>query len=75
MKEIVRLYGFPFQLDCGTQFTSIFWRKLHDELSTQLTFSTTFHPQTAEQSEGTIQVLEDILRACVIDFGGYWDKL
>ncbi|WMV38182.1 hypothetical protein MTR67_031567 [Solanum verrucosum] len=26
------------------------------------------------QSEKTIQVLEDMLRACVIDFGGHWDK-
>ncbi|WMV25090.1 hypothetical protein MTR67_018475 [Solanum verrucosum] len=35
---------------------------------------TTFHPQTDWQSERTIQVLEDMLRACVIDFGGHWDK-
>ncbi|WMV49701.1 hypothetical protein MTR67_043086 [Solanum verrucosum] len=44
------------------------------ELGTQLTFSTTFHPQTDRQSERTIHVLEDMLRACVIDFGGHWDK-
>ena len=75
VKEIVRLYGFPFHLDRGTQFISIFWSKLHDELSTLLTFSTTFHPLIAEQSERTVQVLEDMLRACVIDFGGLWDKL
>ncbi|WMV08229.1 hypothetical protein MTR67_001614 [Solanum verrucosum] len=48
--------------------------KLHDELSTQLTFSTAFHPQMDGQSERTIQVLEDMLRACVINFGGHWDK-
>lgn len=60
--------------DRGIPFTSKFWRKLHDELVTQLTFSTTFHPQTDGQSERTIQVLEDMLRACVIDFGMHWDK-
>ncbi|GKE42170.1 putative reverse transcriptase domain-containing protein [Tanacetum coccineum] len=35
--------------------------------------STTYHPQTDGQSESTIQTLEDILRACMIDFGGSWD--
>ncbi|GKC35056.1 putative reverse transcriptase domain-containing protein [Tanacetum coccineum] len=34
--------------------------------------STTYHPQTDEQSERTIQTLEDMLRACVIDFGNGW---
>ncbi|WMV59255.1 hypothetical protein MTR67_052640 [Solanum verrucosum] len=76
VKEIVRLHGVPLSIiiNSGTQFTSKFWRKLHDELGTQLTFSTTFHPQTDEQSYRTIQVLEDMLRARVIDFGGNWDK-
>ncbi|WMV49563.1 hypothetical protein MTR67_042948 [Solanum verrucosum] len=50
-KEIVRLHGVPLSIisDRGTQFTFKFWRKLHDELGTQLTFSTTFHPQTDGQ--------------------------
>lgn len=43
-------------------------------MGTQLRFSTTFHPQTDEQSERTIQTLEDILRACIIDFRGTWDE-
>ncbi|GKE72420.1 putative reverse transcriptase domain-containing protein [Tanacetum coccineum] len=36
--------------------------------------STTYHPETDGQSERTIQTLEDMLRACVIDFGSDWDK-
>nr|GEV81174.1 putative reverse transcriptase domain-containing protein [Tanacetum cinerariifolium] len=42
-------------------------------LGTRLDMSTTYHPQTVGQSERTIQTLEDMLRACVIDFGGDWD--
>ena len=43
-------------------------------MDTQLRFSTAFHPQIDGQSERTIQTLKDILRACVIDFQGTWDK-
>ena len=44
VKERVRLHGVPYSIisDRGTLFNSMFWRKLHDELDTQLTFSTTF---------------------------------
>ena len=35
---------------------------------------TAFHPQTDGQSERTIQVLEDMLHACVIEFDGHWDN-
>ena len=47
---------------------------MHAELGTRLDLSTAFHPQTDGQSERTIQVLEDMLRACVIEFGGQWDS-
>ncbi|XP_069151896.1 uncharacterized protein [Solanum lycopersicum] len=59
----------------GTQFTSHFWRSMQQDLGTRVDLSTTFHPQTDGQSEWTIQVLEGMLRACVIDFGGQWDQL
>ena len=43
-------------------------------MGTKLSLSTAFHPQTDGQSERTIQILEDMLRACVLDFGGSWNK-
>ena len=36
--------------------------------------STTFHPQTNGQSERTIQTLEDMLQACVLDLKGSWEE-
>ena len=39
-----------------------------------MTFSTAYHPQTDGQSERTIQILEDMLRGCVLDFGGTWER-
>ncbi|GJS93697.1 putative reverse transcriptase domain-containing protein [Tanacetum coccineum] len=36
--------------------------------------STAYHLQTDGQSERTIQTLEDMMRACVIDFGKGWDR-
>ena len=71
LDEIVRLHGVPVSIisDRGTQFTSRFWRALQEALGTRLDLSTAFHPQTDGQSERTIQILEDMLRACVMDFG------
>ena len=43
-------------------------------MGTRLTKSTTFHPQIDGQSEMTIQVLEDMLRACVLDHKGSWEE-
>ena len=76
LDHIVSLHGVPISIvsDRGPQFTSRFWRSFQDALGTQLRFSTAFHPQTDGQSERTIQTLEDMLRASVIDFGGQWDK-
>ncbi|GJR07027.1 putative reverse transcriptase domain-containing protein [Tanacetum coccineum] len=55
-------------------FVSNFWRSLQKALGTSLDMSTAYHPQTDGQSERTIQTLEDMLRACVIDFGNGWVK-
>ncbi|GJT23752.1 reverse transcriptase domain-containing protein [Tanacetum coccineum] len=50
-----------------------FWQSMQEALGTRLDMSMTYHPQTDGQSERTIQTLEDMLRACVLDFGGSWD--
>jgi len=76
INEIVRLHGIPNSIvsDRDTRFTSKFWKSLQENLGTRLKFSTAFHPQTDGQSERTIQVLEDMLRACVLDFPGSWSR-
>ncbi|KAA3463644.1 DNA/RNA polymerases superfamily protein [Gossypium australe] len=74
--EIVRLHGVPVSIisDRDPRFTSRFWRALHQALGTQLDFSTAFHPQSDGQSERVIQILEDMLRGCVLDFRGSWEE-
>nr|GEU92314.1 reverse transcriptase domain-containing protein [Tanacetum cinerariifolium] len=69
-------HGVPvsFISDRDPIFASRFWRSLQESLGTNLDMSTAYHPQTDRQSERTIQTLEDMLRACVIDFGNGWDK-
>ncbi|GKD66156.1 putative reverse transcriptase domain-containing protein, partial [Tanacetum coccineum] len=51
-----------------------FWQSLQNALGTQLDMSMAYHPETDGQSERTIQTLEDMLRACVIDFGKGWER-
>ena len=68
--EIVSLHGVlaSIMFDRDPRFTSKFWESLHKALGTNLSFSTTFHPQTDGLSERTIRTLKDMLRACVLDF-------
>ncbi|KAI3698179.1 hypothetical protein L6452_31291 [Arctium lappa] len=74
--EVIFRHGVPLSivLDCDSRFTSHFWDGLQKEFGTHVKLSTTYHPQTDGQSERTIQTLEDMLRSCVIDFGGSWDS-
>ncbi|KAK9020307.1 hypothetical protein V6N11_054796 [Hibiscus sabdariffa] len=75
-EQIVRLHGVPISIisDRDPKLTSRFWQALHDALGTSLNFSTAFHPETDGQSERVIQILEDMLRGCVIDFRGSWEE-
>ncbi|GJS68535.1 putative reverse transcriptase domain-containing protein [Tanacetum coccineum] len=74
LKEVVTRHGIPVSIICDRdpRFASNFWRSLQNALGTNLDMSTAYHPQTDGQSERTIQTLEDMLRACVIDFGKGW---
>ncbi|GKA04568.1 putative reverse transcriptase domain-containing protein [Tanacetum coccineum] len=76
LKEVVTKHGIPVSIICDRdpRFASNFWRSLQKTLGTSLDMSTAYHPQTDGQSERTIQTLEDMLRACVIDFGNGWVK-
>ncbi|GJR27964.1 putative reverse transcriptase domain-containing protein [Tanacetum coccineum] len=74
LKEVVTRHGIPVSIICDRdpRFASNFWRSLQNALGTNLDMSTAYHPQTDGQSERTIQTLEDMLRACAIDFGKGW---
>ncbi|GJT63941.1 putative nucleotidyltransferase, ribonuclease H [Tanacetum coccineum] len=75
LNEIVARHGVPISIisDHDSRFTSRFWQSMQEALGTRLDMSTTYHPQIDGQSEHTIQTLEDMLRAYVLDFRGSWD--
>ncbi|GJY29637.1 putative reverse transcriptase domain-containing protein [Tanacetum coccineum] len=74
LKEVVTRHGIPISIiyDRDPRFASNFWRSLQNTLGTNLDMSTTYHPQIDGQSERIIQTLENMLRACAIDFGKGW---
>ena len=76
IREVVRLHGVLVSIvsDRDPRFTAHFWKSFEKVMGTRLTMSTTFHPQTDGQSERTIKVLEDMLRACVLDHKGSWEE-
>ncbi|GKC31933.1 reverse transcriptase domain-containing protein [Tanacetum coccineum] len=75
LNEIVARHGVSISIisDRDSRFTSRFWQSMQEALGTRLDMSTAYHPQTDGQSERTIQTLEEMLRACVLDFEGSWD--
>jgi transposase InsO family protein len=60
--------------DRGSQFIARFWEQLHTSLGTHLIHSSAYHPQTYGQTERVNQILEDMLRAYVMEYRGSWDK-
>nr|GEY96675.1 putative reverse transcriptase domain-containing protein [Tanacetum cinerariifolium] len=75
INEIIARHGVPVSIisDRDSYFTSRFQKSLQKALGTRLDLSTAYHPETDGQSERTIQTLEDMLRACAMDFGENWD--
>nr|GEU54833.1 putative reverse transcriptase domain-containing protein [Tanacetum cinerariifolium] len=71
LNRIVARHGIPVSIICDRdgRFTSNLWRSFQKALGIDISMSTTYHPETDGQSERTIQTLEDMLCACVIDFG------
>jgi hypothetical protein len=74
--RILSLHGVPKIIvsDRGSQFVSRFWKELHNSLGTKLVHSSAYHPQTSGQTERVNQILEDMLRACVLAFSAKWDE-
>jgi hypothetical protein len=74
--RILSLHGVPKTIvsDRGPQFVSKFWEELHKSLGTKLLHSSAYHPQTSGQTERVNKILEDMLRACVLDFSQKWDE-
>ena len=74
--NILRLHGAPKSIvsDRGPQFTTRFWKSLHEYIGTTLQYSYAYHPQTDRQTERVNQILEDLLRACVLTYGTDWEK-
>jgi hypothetical protein len=74
--RVLCLHGVPKTIvsDRGSQFVARFWEQLHAALGTHLIHSSAYHPQMDGQTERVHQILEDMLRACVMQHPGSWDK-
>jgi transposase InsO family protein len=74
--QIMHLHGIPKTIisDRGAQFVARFWEQLQQALGTKLIRSSAYHLQTDGQTERTNQILEDMLRAYVIQYDKHWDK-
>jgi len=73
IEQVVRLHDIPSSIvsDRDLRFTSKFWESFQAALGTKSRPSSTYHPQTEGQTKRTIQILEDLLRACILEQGVY----
>jgi hypothetical protein len=76
ISRILCLHGVPKTIlsDRGPHFIARFWEQLHASLGMCLIRSSVYHPQTDGQTERINQILEDMLRACVLNYPDKWDK-
>jgi len=76
VKEVVKLHGVPKDIisDRDPRFQARFWKALQKAFGTKLQFSSSYHPETDGQTERVNQIVEDMLRACVLDFQGKWEE-
>lgn len=76
INEIVSLHGVPLRIvsDRDPRYLAKFWQSMHKALGSTLDYSTAYHPQTDGETERVNQVVEDMLRACVLEFQGTWDE-
>jgi hypothetical protein len=76
MARVLCLHRVPKMIisDRGSQFVTCIWEQLHASLGTHLIDSLAYHTQTDGQTERVNQILEDMLRTCVIEHQGSWDK-
>jgi transposase InsO family protein len=76
LDQIICLHGVPKTIisDHGAPFIARFWEQLQYSLGTKLIRSSAYHPQTDGQIERVNQILEDMLRAYVIQYGKNWDN-
>jgi transposase InsO family protein len=74
--HVLCLHGVPKTIisDRGSQFVAHFWEQLHASLGTHLIHSLAYHPQTDGQIERVNQILEDMSRACVMEYQGSWER-
>jgi hypothetical protein len=72
VNEVMRLHGVPVSIvsDRDPRFTSRLWPSIQRALGTNLNINTAFHLQIDGQSERVIQIIEDLLRACALEFSG-----
>jgi len=76
VNNIVNVHGVPSGIvsDRGTQFTSKFWKSRHNAMGTKLDFNSAYHPQTDGQTERVNQIMEDMLRTCVLTYSKDWEQ-